>query len=294
MKKESIMSFTRFGIWDKELADFFCELDKQHIDKESISAMKDWFYNFGPLLIYKGEEISLLTYIKTFVKEVRRWPDLSSVGLAGYMLQTLQEVRRGFFETFSQDDLTTKRLLEAEFDSLLVSAFKNHDEFYKWRAEVTTSKMALFVASVKVPTSDAQSQFIEVQIIEALDSEKYSEACKTDLRNFLEYTRQVNIKLTPQTRSRNVFKDREASKSHSSHDKDKEQRLSPGQSPRIDGRQLLHGRIGSMDKITGGTPLSILRGLKTSPTNATAIDDHKPPQDGDDSSPSSHRMGFKA
>jgi hypothetical protein len=182
----------------------------------------------------------------------------------------------------------------------MVSAFKSHDDFYKWRAEVTTTKMAKFVASVKEPTSEAQSQFVEAQIIEAMDSEKhpeYNEACRADLKNFLEYTRQVNIKLTPQTRLRGVFKDREASRSHSNNEKekDKDKKLSPGQSPRLDNRQLLQARLGSFDKVPGGSPLSIIRSLKSSSTSALAIgDDHKPPQDGDHPSPSSHRMGFKA
>jgi hypothetical protein len=197
------MPYQHFSIWDKELNDFFVNLEKQDIDSTNL---KTWFYENGPLVIHKSETSTLSLYLKNHLQANKCFPTLSDAGLGGYMVQVLQHVLKEFFEFFEDmQDAEFKDIIVKQYAVFTIAAFNNHLEFYAWRAELSTVKMSEFIKQTLKPDFEAQTRFVEEEILKALQNTEITAALRTDLQDFLTYAREINFQMTPLTKKRGVY-----------------------------------------------------------------------------------------
>ncbi len=289
------MPYQHFSIWDKELDVFLDNVKESGI--QDVDAWKKWFYEAGTYSIHKHEVATLVEYTKTFLKENKRFPDMSGIGLGGYMFQVLQLLRDEFItlikKTFKDidDDNNTLFTLESDFALLIDAALANHREFYEWRAELNSVKLNEYI-TVTDKHSINQTAFVEDAIAKALESAELSVKLRADLENYRIFIREINANLTPMTKRRGMYVEKTDSQG---------KRISPQTSPDVgklspNSRESRNGMQNRFkDPTQGSSPLSIHRTLynNKTPSSRTATDDKE--QDKETVEASLHRaLGFKS
>jgi hypothetical protein len=266
------MPYSHFSIWDNDLATFLENLESEGIETANL---KKWFYERGAYLIHQNEVSTLSVYIKDYLKKNKCFPTIDGVGLAGYMMKILRLVEKEFWLFFNEiEDQETKNIIENQFAKFIIAAFENHDEFYEWRVELSTTKMFAFVKQVKKFDGDAQNQFVEQEIELKLADQEITPELRSDVQNFLTFTREINVNMTPMTKKRGVYYEKSEGRS--------ELRVSPLSSPNIGSPSPITDRTmkGRFNELNGGSPLSILRNLqgagsKTPSSRTGTVEDSK-------------------
>lgn len=266
------MPYSHFNIWDNELNVFLDNLEKDGIETPNL---KKWFYEVGAYLIHKHEVDTLSVYIKNHLETKKCFPTINGVGLAGYMLKILRQVEKEFWLYFIDlDDRETKDIIDNQFLKFIITACENHDAFYEWRAELSTTKMDELVRQAKKFDGDVQNQFVETEIEKALATPDITPEFRADVQCFLVFAREINTQMTPATKKRGIYIEKSDSRGT---DPRTSPHLTFGRaSPQTSSRNM---KDRFKEATPGGSPLSIHRqlygaGPKT-PSSRTGAEDHK-------------------